>query len=77
MVISDRVNIWREIEGAGAGLVSPPEIDSVAAHLLLLANDPARAKRMGAAGRKLATDRYDWAKIGAQLETIYREIAGA
>ena len=77
VVISDRVNIWREIQGAGAGLVSPPDIDTLAAHILLLANDSARAKRMGAAGRKLATDRYDWAKIGAQLETIYREIAGA
>ena len=77
VVISDRVNIWREIEGAGAGLVSPPDVDAVAAHILLLANDPARAKRMGAAGRKLATERYDWAKIGARLETIYQEIAGA
>ena len=77
VAISDRVNIWREIESAGAGLVSPPEIDAVAAHILLLANDPGRAKRMGEAGRKLAAERYDWAKIAERLENVYREVASA
>ncbi|MCM0019813.1 MAG: glycosyltransferase [Tagaea sp.] len=77
VAISDRVNIWREIEDAGAGLVSPPEIDALAAHILLLANDPARAKRMGEAGRKLAAERYDWANIAARLESVYREVAAA
>jgi glycosyltransferase involved in cell wall biosynthesis len=77
VAISDRVNIWREIESAGAGLVSPPEIDAVAAHILLLANDPARARRMGEAGRKLAAERYDWAKVAERLENVYREAAAA
>jgi glycosyltransferase involved in cell wall biosynthesis len=77
VAISDRVNIWREIESAGAGLVSPPEIDAVAAHILLLANDAARARRMGEAGRKLAAERYDWAKIAERLESVYREVAAA
>ena len=77
VAISDRVNIWREIEAAGAGLVSPPEVDALAAHILLLANDPARARRMGEAGRKLAAERYDWAKVAERLETVYREVAAA
>ncbi|MFM7347590.1 MAG: glycosyltransferase [Tagaea sp.] len=77
VAISDRVNIWREIESAGAGLVSPPEVDALAAHVLLLANDPARARRMGEAGRKLAAERYDWAKVAERLESVYREAAAA
>ncbi|MBL8807444.1 MAG: glycosyltransferase [Rhodospirillales bacterium] len=75
VVISDRVNIWREISNAGAGLVSPPEIDHVAAHILLLAGDPLRARRMGEAGRRLASDRYDWKNIAVDLERVYREHA--
>jgi glycosyltransferase involved in cell wall biosynthesis len=77
VAISDRVNIWREIESAGAGLVSPPDVDALAAHILLLANDPGRAKRMGEAGRKLVAERYDWAKIAERLESVYREVADA
>jgi glycosyltransferase involved in cell wall biosynthesis len=73
VVISDRVNIWREIEAAGAGLVSPPDVDSVAAHILLLAGDPARAARMGSAGRRLVETRYDWAKVAVDLERVYSE----
>ncbi|MBI3506773.1 MAG: glycosyltransferase [Proteobacteria bacterium] len=75
VVISDRVNIWREIAGAGAGLVSPPETDSVAAHILLLAADTNRAARMGSAGRKLVESRYDWGRIAVDLERVYREHA--
>jgi glycosyltransferase involved in cell wall biosynthesis len=75
VVISDRVNIWREIDAAGAGLVSPPDVDSVAAHILVLAGDPTRAARMGAAGRRLAETRYDWAKVAVDLERVYSEHA--
>jgi len=75
VVISDRVNIWREIEAAGAGLVSPPDIDSVAAHILLLAADTQRAARMGTAGRRLVEKHYDWARIAGDLERVYREHA--
>jgi glycosyltransferase involved in cell wall biosynthesis len=75
VVISDRVNIWREIAGAGAGLVSPPDIDSVAAHILLLAADTQRAARMGTAGRRLVETHYDWARIAGDLERVYREHA--
>lgn len=77
VAISDRVNIWREIQSAGAGLVSPPDVDALAAHILLLANDPARCRRMGEAGRKLAAERYDWAKVAEGLESVYREVAAA
>jgi glycosyltransferase involved in cell wall biosynthesis len=77
VIVSDRVNIWREIEAAGAGLVSPPEIDAVAAHILLLAGDPGRRRRMGEAGRRLVQAKYDWVNIAAELERVYARLAAA
>jgi glycosyltransferase involved in cell wall biosynthesis len=32
---------------------------------------------MGEAGRKLAAERYDWAKVAEGLESVYREVAAA
>ena len=69
-----RQHLARDRRG-GAGLVSPPDVDSVAAHILLLAGDPTRAARMGAAGRRLAETRYDWARIAVDLERVYAEHA--
>ncbi len=75
VAISDRVNIHREIEAAGAGLVGPPTVETVADQLLLLARDPAAARRMGEAGRRLVAERYDWTMIAARLEAVYRAVA--
>jgi glycosyltransferase involved in cell wall biosynthesis len=77
VAISDRVNIWREIETAGAGLVAPPEIGAVARQIETLVDDPARAAAMGEKGRALVSERYSWAKIARDLETVYRSLAKA
>jgi glycosyltransferase involved in cell wall biosynthesis len=37
--------------------------------------DEGRRERMGAAGRRLAQDRYAWASIGRQLLDIYEQVA--
>jgi glycosyltransferase involved in cell wall biosynthesis len=55
--------------------VSPPEVDAVAAHILLLAGDAARGRRMGEAGRRLAAAKYDWATIAVELERVYARLA--
>lgn len=44
----------------------------LAAHLTALHRDPALRVRLGQAGRAEALARYDWTRIGAQLETIYQ-----
>lgn len=75
VLVSDKVNIWREIAAAGAGLVATTTVDDVAAKLGALLDDPAKAKAMGAAGRGLATERYDWSKIAERLEAVYRALA--
>ncbi len=44
---------------------------------LRLLGDPALGRRLGAAGRVLACQRYDWSVIVPQLEALYQEIVGA
>jgi len=75
VAISDRVNIWREIEQAKAGLVGPPDVDTLARQIESLASDPAAAARMGSQGKALAAEKFSWAAIARQLETVYRSLA--
>jgi glycosyltransferase involved in cell wall biosynthesis len=74
VVISDQVNIWREIEGDGAGLVTPCEAGAVADAIARLIADPELRRRMGAAGRAAVAQRYSWDKVAEQLEAAYVRI---
>ena len=75
VIVSDRVNIWREIVEDGAGLAVPPHAEPFAAAAIrLLADAPAR-RAMGEAGRKAVARRYDWATIAAELERLYARLA--
>lgn len=60
VVISNKVNIWREIDAAGAGIVAgnTAEDTSRALTQLLSLTEQQRAE-MGAAGRQLFLDRFD------------------
>ncbi len=74
VVISDKVNIWREVVADGAGLAAPCEAAQFATRIAALIDDPARLARMGEAGRASVARRYDWASIGKRLEAAYAEI---
>jgi glycosyltransferase involved in cell wall biosynthesis len=76
VVISDRVNIWREITGAEAGLAGPPEAGATADNLARLLDDDALRARMAANGRRLVAGKFDWAAIGAELAAAYRRCLG-
>lgn len=75
VAISDRVNIWREIEQAGAGLVGTPDADTVTRQIETLAGDPEAAAQMGNRGKTLAAGKFSWGTIARQLETVYRSLA--
>ena len=77
VAISDRVNIWREIEAAGAGLVARPTFDDVARQIERLAMDPAAAAAMGERGQRLVAEKFAWSKIARELESVYRTLAAA
>lgn len=74
VLISDRVNIWREVKADGAGFVEPCDVNRFASALLDLLSDDDRLIKMGEAGRKSVRARYDWAHIGAELERLYQGI---
>ncbi|MBI3452501.1 MAG: glycosyltransferase [Rhodospirillales bacterium] len=75
VAISDKVNIWREVKAAGAGLVGPPSVDAVAEQIIRLAADPPAAAAMGEAGKALVAEKFAWDKIARDLERVYRSLA--
>lgn len=74
VVISDKVNIWREVKKANAGIVVPCEEQALGAALLNLLQDPHRRRAMGLAGRELVRETYNWEKIGLQVMDLYRKL---
>jgi glycosyltransferase involved in cell wall biosynthesis len=75
VLISDKVNIWREVAGAGAGLVSAPDVDSFADLIARAAAPDFDLAGMGAKARELAQRRFDWSEIGGDLEALYRSVS--
>jgi glycosyltransferase involved in cell wall biosynthesis len=79
VVVSDRVNIWREIADAGAGrVVTADELPAqLAAVLIELLSDVAGAMAMGRKGRALADESYTWDKTADRMLAVYDGIVGA
>ncbi len=75
VLISDKVNIWREIAAARAGLVTTTQVTDVAAKLEALLADPEAAAAMGARARALVAARWNWVAIAERLEAVYRALA--
>ena len=55
------------------GFLCPPKPEAFAAALAVLMTDPARAERMGRAGREHVAGKFSKAAFGAQLEQIVEE----
>jgi glycosyltransferase involved in cell wall biosynthesis len=63
-------------ERGAARLVPPEDPDALAAALRELLDDPAARDRLGSAAAREASTTYSWERIGAQTETLYRELLG-
>jgi len=74
VVISDQVNIWREIKEAGAGLVVGLDADELATAIRRVLSNKDEAVAMGRRGRKVAAERYAWPQIVEQLTQAYQEL---
>jgi glycosyltransferase involved in cell wall biosynthesis len=78
VVVSDRVNIVREIEAAGAGRASPVEEPALTEVLQSLLADQSLRSAMGARGRDLVLQRFTWDRIVSRVLQVYEQIlAGA
>ena len=74
VIISDQVNIWREVETGRAGRVIPCDAGALADQILELLADPAAAAQMGRQGRALVAERFQWPRIARRLAEAYGRI---
>ncbi|MGE5538426.1 MAG: glycosyltransferase [Gemmatimonas sp.] len=73
VILSDRINLWREFADAGAALVGPPSASFFADAIRRLAGDRAMAMEMGRRGGDLVRRRYAWDAVGDACEAMYAE----
>ena len=73
VVISDRVQIWREV--AAAAEVHAPEAAALGAALGRLLDSPPRRAALAAAAREAAAQ-FDWAQVAPRLEAAYAAVIG-
>jgi glycosyltransferase involved in cell wall biosynthesis len=69
-VISDRINIHRELIQADAALVTVCDATAVAHALLRILREPGLAARLGDRGRTLAGS-YSWARTAELMVSVY------
>jgi glycosyltransferase involved in cell wall biosynthesis len=74
VVISNKVNIWRKIDEADAGLVVNTDAHELACAILWLLDNPLLAKEMGERGRRFARENFSWRTAGDQLVRIYEQV---
>jgi glycosyltransferase involved in cell wall biosynthesis len=78
VVISDRVNICREVGDARAGLVVRCDADELRRGLAAVLDEPAAAAAMAERARRLVAEQFTWSAAGARMVDVYhRIVAGA
>jgi len=74
VIISNKVNIWRGVVEASAGIVTDCDSHQVAEAILKLLDNPQLAEDMGERGKKLVAANYTWPKVAEKLIRIYNDI---
>lgn len=74
VIISDKVNIWREVQQGAAGRVIPCEAAALADQLLDFLDHADEAAAMGRRGRALVQERFQWPRIAPELAKAYASI---
>jgi len=74
VIISDQVNIWREVQANQAGKVIPCDAAALADQLLDLLDHPEAAAGMAQRGKTLVQNHFQWPQIGQSLADAYARI---
>jgi glycosyltransferase involved in cell wall biosynthesis len=78
VVITDMPGVREVIEPGHEGLLAEPLLaDDLAAKVKVLLDDPALARRMGAAGRRRAEERYGLSTVVRRLVSLYADLRAA
>ncbi|TAK71667.1 MAG: glycosyltransferase [Betaproteobacteria bacterium] len=74
VVVSDRVNIWREVDEAQAGLVVPCDALQTSNAIRRILDDRTAAAEMGVRGKQLVNDKFTWPSIAVLMRNIYENL---
>lgn len=74
VLLSNRVNIWPEVEKANAGLVSELDTDRIVDNLHEIIGNAEFAERLGNNGRQLVQKAYSWDRMADAAEIAYRGV---
>jgi glycosyltransferase involved in cell wall biosynthesis len=75
VVASDLPGVREVVRDGKTGFLCEPfNAGDLAAKIAALASNEKAASDMGAAGRKLAGERYSWEVIGARIEKVYDDV---
>jgi glycosyltransferase involved in cell wall biosynthesis len=74
VLVSRRVNIWKDLVDAGAARDCEPEVNSVTKTLSTCLSDREWRHAAVRAGKALLSERFNWTTTAAQLETIYETV---
>src|SRR5687768_16930357 len=77
VLISDGINIYKEIQAAGVGGVCKPELDSVTQELKRWGSDAELRRNAASKAATFARDRYDWSAIAARWTSHYAKLIEA
>jgi glycosyltransferase involved in cell wall biosynthesis len=76
-IISNKVNIWRELGDARAALIVNCQVDEVVTAITRVLDDPELCRRMGEAGKKLVAEQFTWPIVADKMIAVYRDIVAA
>jgi glycosyltransferase involved in cell wall biosynthesis len=74
VLLSRRVNLWKDLVDAGVARDCEPELNSLVTVLGECLNATEWRQSAVHAGKKLLTERFNWATSAARLETIYESV---
>jgi len=74
VVISNKVNIWREIENADAGLVVDCNSTQTASAIMQVIRENSLRESLIRNGKKLAAEHYAWPAVAHSIERAYLQI---
>jgi glycosyltransferase involved in cell wall biosynthesis len=76
-VISNKINIWRELSGANAAIVIRCEAKELVSAISALLDDPERRHLLGEAGKKVVAEQFTWPIVARRMIALYRDIAAS